>query len=225
MVFISWVNDWDKWEKCVYRTCNSSTAQFIVVSNKKQETKNPIIENLKVFHNPDVKNIGEAYNIAKNYFFSEETQFIDKGSLCYIHQDAMIIEPNFVDKMDLLLSRKEVGLIGFIGTINKHAIPWWSVPGDCRGRILQGEAIAFWNPYDGIAEYIDAFCMVTKSNIDFSEEYKTCHFAADMDYCRRIHESGKQVRINSSLVCHLSGGIMNKEWEQSRETFKRIWNI
>ncbi len=46
--------------------------------------------------------------------------------------------------------------------------------------------IGFWNPYDGPAEYVDALCIVSDTNIDFSEEYEGPHFAADMDYCRKI---------------------------------------
>lgn len=210
--YISWVNNIQSYINCTYRTTNFENAERIVVSSLDKPDGIDVIWIKK-----DANNIGNAYNIAKEVAKNDVKTFI--------HQDAMIVDPYFEDNIFKKFGEDDsIELIGHIGSLNENVIPWWNLPSDCRGQILQGFNLAFWDKFNGECSVVDPFCFTTKSNMDFSEEYFGPHFI-EYDYCKRLRLNQKKIHMIESLVCHLSGGELNDDWNKSREVFRKKFNI
>jgi len=210
--FISWVNDIEKYRKCAYRSTCFENCKRVVVSNLE---KPDYLDATWVLS--DVDNIGAAYNLGKKYSNSPINTFI--------HQDAIIVDPNFPDIVYQKFSNDySVRLIGHIGSTNPNAIPWWNRPEDCRGQILQGFELAFWDKFNGECAVVDPFCFTTDSEMKFSEDYFGPHFI-EYDYCKRLRDSGYKIYMTDSLVCHLSGGKLDNAWQKSSEIFKSKYGI
>jgi hypothetical protein len=143
----------------------------------------------------------------------------DVEALVLIHQDAEIIDPEFVAKLRAALADPDVGIVGCAGAVDVRSIAWW------EGSITWasfthryhefggGEIPAFsWitetmPPYakTGEVDSIDGFVMGLSPwafrNLRFDESLGQQH-GYDLDICMQARTAGKKVVTTDFRVVH-----------------------
>jgi len=141
-------------------------------------------------------------------------------ALVIAHQDAEIVDPDFIPKVRKALAEPDVALVGCAGAIDVRSIAWWEGAvtwasfthrfDDFGGGEIPGLS---WAP-DAVPEYaetgevdtIDGFVMAFSpwaiDNLRFDESIGGVLHGYDFDICMQAHAAGKKVVTAPMRVVH-----------------------
>jgi hypothetical protein len=143
----------------------------------------------------------------------------DVEALVLIHQDAEIVDPEFVPKLRAALSQTDVAIVGCAGALDVRSIAWWegSITWAAFTHRYEeyggGEIPAFsWATQEkppfaqlGEVDSIDGFVMGlppwTIENLRFDESLGTFH-GYDFDFCMQARAAGKKIVTADLQVIH-----------------------
>ena len=141
-------------------------------------------------------------------------------ALIFVHQDAEIIDPDFLPKVREALRDPDVAIVGCAGAIDVRSIAWWegSVTWASFTHRFDdfggGEIPALsWIPEQipsyaetGVVDSIDGFVMAFSpwaiQNLRFDESVGTALHGYDFDVCMQAKAGGKKVVTGSMRVVH-----------------------
>ena len=74
----------------------------------------------------DAISIKEAKSLTSGY--NEGMRASDAKYKVYLHQDVMIVEPDFIARLLHIFEDPEIGMVGMVGTphLPENKIPWWA---------------------------------------------------------------------------------------------------
>jgi hypothetical protein len=165
--------------------------------------------------------LGTAGSLFRNYnlILDEVKDRDDFEGLILLHQDAEIVDPDFLSKVRRGLEDPEVAILGCAGAIGVHNIAWWEgsvVWASYTHRFKElggGEIPAMtWREEEmpsysrtGNVDSIDGFVMVltpwATRNLRFDESLGDLH-GYDFDLCMQAKEQDKKVAVESMRVVH-----------------------
>jgi GT2 family glycosyltransferase len=180
---------------------------------------------------PDTEVIGNAAagSLARSYnlIMSQVAQRDDLDALVLAHQDAEIVDPEFLRKVRHALADPEVGVVGLVGAIDVRSIAWWEGSVTWASFTHRydefggGEIRAFtWGHEEfpgyartGEVDTLDGFVLALSPwvvrNIRFDESLPQIH-GYDLDFCLQVREAGRKVMtIDSKAVHHHSLELVN----------------
>ena len=154
-----------------------------------------------------------------NLLLDEAAQLEDLEALVLVHQDAEIVDHEFIGKLRRALSDPQVGVVGCVGAIGVRSIAWWEGSVTWAsfthryGELGGGEIPAFsfggevLPPYAHIGEVdtVDGFILGlspwTVQNIRFDESLGQLH-GYDFDFCLSVRAAGKKVITEDFQAVH-----------------------
>jgi hypothetical protein len=143
----------------------------------------------------------------------------DVEALVLIHQDAEIVDPEFISKLRAALADPDVAIVGCAGAVDVRSIAWWegSITWAAFTHRYEefggGEIPAFsWATEErppfaqlGEVDSIDGFVMGlppwTIENLRFDESLGQFH-GYDFDFCMQARAAGKKVVTADLQVIH-----------------------
>ncbi len=179
---------------------------------------------LKLVAEPDSEIIANA---AAGSLFRSYNKIIDAvaGSpdleaLVLVHQDAEIVDPQFMPKLREALEYPEVGVIGCVGAIDVRSIAWWE--GSVTWASFTHRYSEFgggeipsltWTEQDlpgyartGEVDSLDGFVLVLTpwavANLRFDEGLGSQIHGYDLDFCLQVREAGHKVLTADFKVVH-----------------------
>jgi Glycosyltransferase like family len=155
-----------------------------------------------------------------NLIIERAAAFEDLEALVLVHQDAEIVDGEFIPKLRAELANPEVGLVGCVGAVGVRTIAWWE--GSTRwgsfthrySELGGGEFPAFsWTndalpPYArlGEVEMVDGFVLCLSpwavENIRFDESLGLPLHGYDFDFCLQVRAAGRKVVTADFKVVH-----------------------
>jgi hypothetical protein len=200
IVFATAVTDPDIYERCA------------AAGVRRLQEAEPDIE-LMVF--ASVGSIFRNYNLILDQVARRD----DVEALVLIHQDAEIVDPDFMTKLRAALAGPEVAIVGCAGAVDVRSIAWWE--GSITWAAFThrydefggGEIPAFsWATEDlppfaalGEVDSIDGFVMGlapwTIQELRFDESLGALH-GYDFDFCLQARSAGKKVVTADLQVIH-----------------------
>lgn len=141
-------------------------------------------------------------------------------ALVLVHQDAEIIDPEFIPKVREALRDPEVALVGCAGAVDVRSIAWWegSVTwasfthkfDDFGGGEIPAlswvpdriPSYAETGPVDSIDGFVMAFSPWAIENLRFDEAIGTQLHGYDFDICMQARHAGKKVVTAPMRVVH-----------------------
>lgn len=166
-------------------------------------------------------------------------------SLVLVHQDAEIIDPDFIPKVREALQDPDVAIVGCAGAIDVRSIAWWegSVTWasfthrfDDHGG---GEIPALsWIPEKipsfaetGTVDSLDGFVMAFSpwaiENLRFDESIGTALHGYDFDICMQARQAGRKVVTAPLRVVHHHSLTLISEkegWIEAHIKLAEKWN-
>ncbi len=175
---------------------------------------------------PDTEIMGQrsAGSIFRNYNLIMDlvAERDDLEALVLIHQDAEIVDPDFIPKLREALSDPEVAIVGCAGAVGVRSIAWWGGSviwasfthryqdfggGEWPGLTWKPEDIPSY-AHTGEVDVIDGFVIGMSPwavrNLRFDESLGTLH-GYDFDICYQAREAGKKVAVANLRVVHHKG--------------------
>jgi hypothetical protein len=164
--------------------------------------------------------LGDA-SIFRNYnlLIDEAAKLDNLEALVLVHQDAEIVDPEFVGKVRRALENPDVGILGCAGAIGVRNIAWWDgsvTLASFSHRYTEyggGEIVGSTFNWDeappeartGEVDVIDGFMMVLPpwfiENIRFDESLGQLH-GYDFDVCQQVRAAGRKVWTEHIRVIH-----------------------
>lgn len=154
---------------------------FIMCTNNEQYESEAMhfISRLRIpdGYSVDAISIKEAQSITSGY--NEGMGATDAKYKIYLHQDVLIVEPDFISHILKMFEDKSIGMIGMVGTIKlpENMIPWWSERiGSIYSSNVSGIEIAKFEysveKEEGIREVeaIDGLLMATQYDVPWRED-------------------------------------------------------
>jgi hypothetical protein len=144
----------------------------------------------------------------------------DLEALVVVHQDAEIVDPDFIPKVREALRDPDVALVGCAGAVDVRSIAWWegSVTwasfthrfdeyggGDLPALSWIPEKIPVYaetGPVDSIDGFVMAFSPWAIENLRFDETIGGVLHGYDFDICMQAHAAGKKVVTADLRVIH-----------------------
>ena len=144
----------------------------------------------------------------------------DLEALVVVHQDAEIVDPDFIPKIREALRDPDVALVGCAGAVDVRSIAWWegSVTwasfthrfdeyggGDLPALSWIPEKIPVYaetGPVDSIDGFVMAFSPWAIENLRFDETIGGVLHGYDFDICMQAHAAGKKVVTADLRVIH-----------------------
>ena len=154
-----------------------------------------------------------------NLLMERASAFDDLEALVLVHQDAEIVDRDFVPKLRETLKDPDVGVVGCVGAIGVRSIAWWEGSVTWAsfthryGELGGGELPAFsWNgqklpPYahTGEVDTVDGFVLGLSPwvvrNVRFDESLGQLH-GYDLDFCLQVRHAGRKVMTQDFKVVH-----------------------
>jgi Glycosyltransferase like family len=154
-----------------------------------------------------------------NLLMERASAFDDLEALVLVHQDAEIVDRDFVPKLRETLKDADVGVVGCVGAIGVRSIAWWEGSVTWAsfthryGELGGGELPAFsWNgqklpPYahTGEVDTVDGFVLGLSPwvvrNVRFDESLGQLH-GYDLDFCLQVRQAGRKVMTQDFKVVH-----------------------
>jgi Glycosyltransferase like family len=145
-----------------------------------------------------------------NLILELAAQHEDLEALVLVHQDAEIVDSDFLPKLRAALADPEVGVVGCVGSVGVRSIAWWegSVTwGSFIHRYQElggGDLPAFAWDNDNLAptawlgevDTVDGFVLAlapwTVRNVRFDESLGRLH-GYDFDYCLQVRAAGRKI--------------------------------
>lgn len=126
----------------------------------------------------DAISIKDAKSMTSGY--NEGMQATDAKYKVYLHQDVLIVEPDFIANMLDVFQNKEIGMLGMVGSpkLPENMIQWW---GERCGSIYSSNVSAIFElnfdvlgmeihpPYTEV-EAIDGLLMATQYDIPWRDD-------------------------------------------------------
>jgi hypothetical protein len=155
-----------------------------------------------------------------NLLLDEAAKLDDLEFLVLIHQDAEIIDPDFIPKIRAEFEDPDVGLVGCAGAVGVRSIAWWegAVTWASFTHVYEelggGEIPALtWLATNtpsyaklGEVDMIDGFVMAFSPwairNVRFDEITGGALHGYDFDMCHQVREKGKKVMTADLKVVH-----------------------
>lgn len=150
----------------------------------------------------DAISIKEAKSLTSGY--NEGMQASDAKYKVYLHQDVMIVEPNFIAHMLKVFDDNTVGMIGMVGTLElpENMIPWWSerigmiYTSNVSGiKKLEFEAAVDKDAGYTKVEAIDGLLMATQYDIPWREDLLDKWDFYDVSQSIEFRKRGYQVVV------------------------------
>jgi len=169
----------------------------------------------KLLPHQATSSIFRSYNV----LLDDAAKLPDLEALVLVHQDAEIVDPDFMPKLRQALEGPDVGLVGCAGAIGVRSLAWWEGAVTWASFVHRyaelggGDLPAFsWRPEEtpsfartGEVDSIDGFVMCFSpwvvQNIRFDESLGRLH-GYDFDYCMQVREAGKKVVTADFKVVH-----------------------
>jgi hypothetical protein len=144
----------------------------------------------------------------------------DLEALVVVHQDAEIVDPDFIPKIREALRDPDVALVGCAGAVDVRSIAWWegSVTwasfthrfdeyggGDLPALSWIPEKIPVYaetGPVDSIDGFVMAFSPWAIENLRFDETIGGVLHGYDFDICMQARAAGKKVVTADLRVIH-----------------------
>jgi hypothetical protein len=144
----------------------------------------------------------------------------DLEALVVVHQDAEIVDPDFIPKVREALRDPDVALVGCAGAVDVRSIAWWegSVTwasfthrfdeyggGDLPALSWIPEKIPVYaetGPVDSIDGFVIAFSPWAIENLRFDETIGGVLHGYDFDICMQARAAGKKVVTADLRVIH-----------------------
>ena len=141
-------------------------------------------------------------------------------ALVLVHQDAEIVDPDFIAKVREALADPDVAIVGCAGAIDVRSIAWWEgsvkwASFTHRYDEMGGGEIAAMNWYGkdaplfaglGDVETVDGFMLVftpwAVENLRFDESLPGGLHGYDFDVCMQARAAGKRVIVADLKVAH-----------------------
>ncbi len=194
----------------------------------------------KAFPNVGAGSLFRSYNLILDLAAACE----DLEALVLVHQDAEIVDPDFVAKLRAALSDPQVGVVGCVGALGVRNIAWWegSVTwGSFIHRYQElggGDLPAFAWDNDNLAptartgevDTVDGFVLGlspwTVRNIRFDESLGRLH-GYDFDYCLQVREAGRKVvTADFKAIHHHSLDLVSnpETWAEAHMRIAEKWD-
>jgi hypothetical protein len=179
---------------------------------------------LRLVAEPDSKILahGSTGSVFRSYnmLMDQASKLDDLEALVLIHQDAEIIDPDFLKKVRQALSDPEVAIVGCAGAIGVRNIAWWEGSVTWASfthryeELGGGEVPALaWTPDEtptyaatGEVETVDGFVLGLTPwairELRFDESFGQAIHGYDFDLCLQAREKGKKVVTADLKVVH-----------------------
>ncbi|MFA9400907.1 MAG: glycosyltransferase, partial [Acidobacteriota bacterium] len=197
---------------------------------------------------PDTKLMGfaSAGTVFRSYnlVLEQAAKLDDLEFLVMIHQDAQIIDPEFIPKIREAMAGEDVALVGCAGAVGIRSIAWWEGAVTWAsfshhyeelggGEIPALTWLATETPsYANIGEVdmIDGFVMAFSpwaiQNLRFDEMTGGALHGYDFDICQQARDVGKKVVTADLKVIHHHSIELISEldtWVQAHIKFAKKW--
>lgn len=167
-----------------------------------------------------IGSVFRSYNMLLDKARDYAREHGDLEALVVIHQDAEIIDPEFVPKVREALKDPEVALVGCAGAIDVRSIAWWEGSVTWAsfthrfGEFGGGDLPALsWIPekipvyaetgeVDSIDGFVIAFSPWAIENLRFDETIGGVLHGYDFDICMQARAAGKKVVTADLRVIH-----------------------
>lgn len=190
--------------------------------------KNGLHFKLYEIHNSE--NLNSMF--AKYNFGITQAQPKDDDILVFVHEDVRIVDEHFFKKLELVFQkRKQVGVVGVVGTKELDINGWWINDRKHHvGRWIQGYEDGTQREmirkigYDENMLALDGCCFAvrgkTAREVRFLEEVfpRSFHFY-DYTYCISALEAGWKVAVCDVTIFHKSEGALPPSWHEAKSIF------
>lgn len=191
----------------------------------------------------DDNSIFKKYNAGIDSFINQTDERIklkDDDIMCFIHEDVVILDPNFREKINLVFKKNtNVGMVGVCGATEMSKRGGWymNTPNIINGHLMQeysdgsskhltfGDNIGYFNNV-----VIDGFFMAIKGKLlidglRFDEKAYTGFDFYDLDISLSVLEKGFDVVVADILFKHKSegNGVTTDNWKKNKEIFIKKW--
>lgn len=194
----------------------------------------------KVFSFASSGTLFRSYNL----ILDQASQIEDLEFLVLIHQDAEIIDPDFIAKIRKEMEDPDVGLVGCAGSVGVRSIAWWegAVTWASFTHIYDelggGEIPALtWLAQDtpsyaklGEVDMVDGFVLGFTpwaiKNLRFDEINGGALHGYDFDICHQARDKGKKVvTADLKVIHHHSIELISDldTWVNAHITFSKKW--
>lgn len=221
-----------------------STIHYVVARNNDEVYKTYLETSIKKFggclieiYSKENERQDIQYKYMKAVDHIKKTESIkDDDIILFVHEDTVILDQQFKEKVELIFKNPNVGLVGVVGTTSfVEAGGWWmATPDRLRGHLIQGKgknlttegmylkkgSVGYFNDVCAI----DGCIMITTGkivkniiNIDINN-FTNSHFY-DIDFCFQILNAGLDIVVADILVYHKSEGLgsLTNDWKESRD--------
>ncbi len=179
---------------------------------------------LRLVAEPDSRIIANAAagSLFRSYNLILETvaQFEALEALVLVHQDAEIVDREFLPKLRAALADEAVAVVGCVGAVDVRSIAWWEgsvtwasfthrYPESGGGEIQSFTWLEDGRPpyaRTGEVDTLEGFCLVLSPwavrNLRFDEELGSQIHGYDLDFCLQAREAGRKVLTADLKVVH-----------------------
>jgi hypothetical protein len=211
---------------------NDKKICFIYCVNDQLQLQKSVekIYTLKVPSGYQIEHISIEHATSMTSGYNSGMQKTNAKYKVYLHQDVLIVNPNFlIDIVYLFEKYPKLGILGVIGTkaLPENAV-WWH--GDEKfGKVHESSpgTMRFLSFAEVTGDYesvqaIDGLIMITQYDIPWREDiFKTWHFY-DISQCFEFSKAGYEVGIpnqDEAWVIHDCGIVNVTGYDKERETF------
>ena len=174
---------------------------------------------------PDTKIVGMAAvgSIFRSYnaLLSKAAEIPDLEAFVLVHQDAEIVDPDFLTKVRDALADPEVAIVGCAGSADVRSIAWWEgsvrwasfthrfyeygggeIPALTYYRSDVTPAYAELGAVDSVDGFVMAFSPWAIENLRFDESIGGTLHGYDFDICMQARAAGKRIVVADLKVVH-----------------------
>lgn len=158
----------------------------------------------------------------------------DDDILVFVHEDVRIVDENFFHKLSLVFEkRKDVGVVGIVGTKELDINGWWINDRKHHvGHWIQGyddgsqrEMIRKIG-YDENMLVVDGCCFAVRGKVAKQIPFMATLFSGyfhfyDYSYCISVLEAGWKVAVADILIYHKSEGGLPANWHEAKNIFHK----
>jgi hypothetical protein len=210
---------------------NERKFAFIMCSNNEQYAREAqhYIERLTVpkGYTSELLIVNEAPSMTAGY--NEAMQGSDAKYKIYLHQDVMLVEQDFLNRLLSIFADEKVGMVGMVGSprLPENGVMWY---GDRIGSIyscsgygmlkcdFEGEVEA---PYQRV-EAVDGLLMATQYDVPWREDLFTGWDFYDISQCEEFRKRGYDIvvpRMTKPWCIHDDGAVNLTRYFETRKIF------
>ncbi len=207
---------------------------FIICTNNRQQLRECMMY-LSLLHVPkgyttDVITVTDAVSMAAGY--NEAMCSSDAKYKIYLHQDTLIIDPFFLDRLlKVFKKNSQIGMMGILGTerLSRDGIMWHEQRcGNfyCLDEMIRDGVEGVERLRRGIREVeaIDGFLMATQYDLPWREDIFHGFDFYDVSQCMEFRRAGYKIVVpgqKGDWVIHDCGAPSYWNYEQGRQVLLR----